>query len=143
MKIIRFLFFILIPFSLSAQHKTEKEVILNHEFQKPEYNKRHVEYIFKHSNNVLVKYNPVSLTLGGLMYVYQKYISQVLGTNCPYEVSCSAFSVSALKRYGIIKGVALSADRLTRCNSFSAMDLTEDNYNQNTMRIMDPLENYK
>ena len=89
--------------------------------EKYEY-KRKVKFLDTKTKNVIVKYNPVSLTLGSLLYVYQKFISPQFATNCPYEVSCSEFSKVAIRRYGILKGIFLTSDRLTRCTQFAAID---------------------
>ena len=52
----------------------------------------------------------------GALFFYQKLISPVLGANCGYSTSCSRFSSKAIKKKGVIPGVLLTADRLTRCN---------------------------
>jgi len=83
--------------------------------------KSHVRpYIYKDEKNLLIKYNPVSLSLGGLLFVYQNTISYQFSADCLYNPSCSQFSKLALRKYGFIKGCFLSADRLTRCNRISA-----------------------
>lgn len=70
-----------------------------------------------------VRYNPVNLTFGGLLFLYQAVISSQISADCPYEVSCSNFSKQCIIRYGLIKGCALSADRLTRCTRIAAKDI--------------------
>ena len=49
---------------------------------------------------------------------YQKWISPMVGPRCKYYPSCSAYAVTAIETYGI-KGVAMSAWRLVRCNPWS------------------------
>jgi putative component of membrane protein insertase Oxa1/YidC/SpoIIIJ protein YidD len=143
-KLLVVIFVFVFAFSIvNGQSVEEVREISKIEFLNPEFNKRNVEYIFKHNKNVLVKYNPLSLFFGGLMYVYQKHISPALGSSCPYQLSCSAFSVSVIKKYGLIKGVFLSADRLTRCTPTAARDIDESNLDSVTNKILDPLEDYK
>ena len=49
---------------------------------------------------------------------YQKWISPMFGPRCKYYPSCSSYAVSAIEAYGV-KGVAMSAWRLLRCNPWS------------------------
>jgi uncharacterized protein len=51
--------------------------------------------------------------------LYQLLISPVLGPRCKYEPSCSAYAVSALRRFGIFRGSILAGWRLLRCNPLS------------------------
>ena len=53
-----------------------------------------------------------------LIKVYQKWISPIFGPRCKYYPSCSSYAVSAIEAYGV-KGVAMSAWRLLRCNPWS------------------------
>jgi putative component of membrane protein insertase Oxa1/YidC/SpoIIIJ protein YidD len=105
--------------------------------------KRKVTFMLSKRKNVFVRYNPVSLAFGGLLYFYQKVISVQISANCPYEISCSAFAKRAILDFGFFKGIAVGADRLTRCTQFGAYDLNlaiELNDNQ---RLIDRVENYK
>lgn len=69
-----------------------------------------------------MKYNPVSLVFGGALFFYQGVISPQILQGCAFDPSCSAFSKQCIHQFGIVKGVALSADRLTRCTRLSAID---------------------
>ncbi len=42
----------------------------------------------------------------------------MFGPRCKYYPSCSSYAVSAIEEYGL-KGVAMSAWRLVRCNPWS------------------------
>jgi putative component of membrane protein insertase Oxa1/YidC/SpoIIIJ protein YidD len=75
----------------------------------------------KHQHFV-ARYNPVTLTFSGLMFVYQNVLSSQIYAGCLYDPSCSEFSKKAIREYGLIKGVFLSADRLNRCNRISALE---------------------
>jgi putative membrane protein insertion efficiency factor len=51
--------------------------------------------------------------------LYQRLISPALPRRCKYEPSCSRYAVEALRRYGVARGLVLSAWRLLRCNPWS------------------------
>lgn len=50
-----------------------------------------------------------------LVRAYQKLVSPVLGKNCRYSPTCSAYAVEALQTHGIVKGGWLSLRRIGRC----------------------------
>ena len=50
---------------------------------------------------------------------YQKYISPMKGTKCPYVPSCSQYGLEAIQKYGCINGGFLALWRILRCNPFS------------------------
>ena len=50
---------------------------------------------------------------------YQKYISPMKNTKCPYVPSCSAYGYEAISKYGAVKGGLLTVWRILRCNPFS------------------------
>ena len=47
---------------------------------------------------------------------YQKFISPLLGDNCRFYPTCSAYAVEAYQRYGIWIGTGLTLWRILRCN---------------------------
>ncbi len=51
--------------------------------------------------------------------LYQKYLSPMKTTKCPYYPTCSCYAVEALEKHGAIKGSLLAAWRILRCNPFS------------------------
>jgi uncharacterized protein len=59
---------------------------------------------------------PVSYLFIGLIKVYQYSISPLLGPSCRYEPSCSQYSIEALKKHGILKGMYLSIKRIGSCH---------------------------
>ncbi len=99
-------------------------------------------YIYKDSKSAFVKYNPVSLTLGGLLFFYQNTISYQFSADCLYNPSCSEFSKRALRKYGLFKGCFLSADRLMRCNRISAVDIHISKYDVHTHKVHDSIDSY-
>lgn len=50
---------------------------------------------------------------------YQRYLSPLKGTKCPYIPSCSQYGIEAIEKYGVWKGGALALYRIVRCNPFS------------------------
>ena len=140
------IFVFLLSNNLFAQLNTDDlNLVKKADFKEEKYEyKRKVKFLDVKTKNVFVKYNPVSLTLGSLLYFYQKFISQQFATNCPYEMSCSEFSKVAIRRYGLLKGVFLTSDRLTRCTQFAAIDLNEAvDLHEDSHRILDDIELYK
>jgi hypothetical protein len=55
-----------------------------------------------------------------LIRAYQKVISPTLpeGT-CRFYPSCSHYSYQAIYKYGVVKGILLTAWRILRCNPFN------------------------
>ncbi len=51
--------------------------------------------------------------------IYQKYISPMKSTKCPYFPSCSQYGLEAIEKHGALKGGLLAIWRIIRCNPFS------------------------
>ncbi len=50
---------------------------------------------------------------------YQKNLSPLKSTKCPYIPSCSQYGLEAVEKYGAFKGSLLAIWRIIRCNPFS------------------------
>lgn len=50
---------------------------------------------------------------------YQKIISPILGPRCRFYPTCSNYAITALKKYGVIKGGALTLRRILKCHPFN------------------------
>lgn len=53
------------------------------------------------------------------IHAYRLSIGRVVGGRCKYYPSCSQYALDAYERYGVLRGTALTAWRLLRCNPFS------------------------
>jgi putative membrane protein insertion efficiency factor len=60
--------------------------------------------------------------------LYQRAISPAIPRRCKYHPTCSEYAVTAVRRYGILRGLVLAAWRLLRCNPWShgGVDFVED-----------------
>ena len=54
-----------------------------------------------------------------LIRFYKAAISPHMQKHCKYEPTCSCYGLQAVEKYGAIKGSALAAWRILRCNPFS------------------------
>ena len=54
--------------------------------------------------------------LGGLIRLYQRFISPGLGRNCRFSPSCSQYGIEAIRTHGCLKGLLLTGWRIARCN---------------------------
>ena len=55
----------------------------------------------------------------GLVVAYQRLISPMRPPTCRYYPSCSAYAVTALQRFGLVKGTWLALKRLLRCHPWT------------------------
>ncbi|MCR4762058.1 MAG: membrane protein insertion efficiency factor YidD [Lachnospiraceae bacterium] len=55
-----------------------------------------------------------------LIAFYQKVLSPMKSTRCPYIPSCSAYGAEAIRRHGAVIGTALAFWRIIRCNPLSS-----------------------
>lgn len=51
-----------------------------------------------------------------LVKAYRYTLSPVLGINCRYQPSCSAYAIEALETHGLVTGARLAAARIARCH---------------------------
>jgi putative membrane protein insertion efficiency factor len=54
----------------------------------------------------------------GLIVMYQRLISPVLGPSCRYVPTCSEYTRQAIERYGVIRGTWMGTKRIARCHPF-------------------------
>ncbi len=52
----------------------------------------------------------------GLVRIYQKLISPLLGSHCRYHPTCSEYFVQAVRKYGPLVGTWKGICRILRCH---------------------------
>lgn len=60
-----------------------------------------------------------SATLVGIVIIYQRTISPLLGRHCRYTPSCSHYFRQAVERYGPLRGSLKGLARIARCHPWS------------------------
>lgn len=51
-----------------------------------------------------------------MIKAYRYLLSPLLGVNCRFAPSCSAYAIEAIERYGALRGGALTVKRMGRCH---------------------------
>ncbi|MCA2004345.1 MAG: membrane protein insertion efficiency factor YidD [Ignavibacterium sp.] len=51
-----------------------------------------------------------------LIKIYQIFISPLFPSSCRYTPTCSQYTLEALKKYGLLKGLWLGIKRISRCH---------------------------
>lgn len=60
----------------------------------------------------------VGRALVGMIRLYQRFISPMLGPRCRFYPSCSHYACDALHHHGVLRGGWLATRRLLRCHPF-------------------------
>ncbi|MBL0714458.1 MAG: membrane protein insertion efficiency factor YidD [Desulfosarcina sp.] len=47
---------------------------------------------------------------------YQFFLSPLIGPCCRFHPSCSEYTLEAINRYGLVKGIYLGTRRLLKCH---------------------------
>ena len=50
------------------------------------------------------------------IHLYRWFLSPILGSNCRYQPTCSAYALEALEMHGVRRGAALAVRRICRCH---------------------------
>jgi hypothetical protein len=50
--------------------------------------------------------------------LYRGLISPMIGSNCRFNPSCSAYAIEAIERHGAARGAMLAGWRVMRCHPF-------------------------
>jgi len=53
-----------------------------------------------------------------LIKIYQRFFSPLFPPSCRFYPTCSAYSIEAITRYGLIKGGLKALLRVARCHPF-------------------------
>jgi putative membrane protein insertion efficiency factor len=55
-----------------------------------------------------------------LIKMYRRFISPLKGRpSCIYVPTCSSYAITALEKYGVLKGTYLAIKRILRCHPFA------------------------
>lgn len=55
----------------------------------------------------------------GLLWLYRRFVSPLLGPRCRYYPSCSSYAEQAIRVHGAGKGTLLALARLGRCHPWT------------------------
>jgi putative membrane protein insertion efficiency factor len=59
---------------------------------------------------------PAAYVLSLPVRFYRAVLSPLIGSNCRYQPTCSAYTLEALEKHGAVKGGWLSLKRITSCH---------------------------
>ncbi len=65
--------------------------------------------------------SPLAYILALPVRAYRLTFKSWVGHNCRFEPTCSCYTLQALEKHGAIKGGALAAWRILRCNPWGGM----------------------
>ena len=57
-----------------------------------------------------------AIVLAATIRGYQLFVSPVLGANCRFDPTCSAYAQESIKRFGALRGSFLAVKRISRCH---------------------------
>lgn len=63
---------------------------------------------------------PLRALLVGVIGMYRLTLSGVLGGQCRFHPSCSAYAIESVRTHGAAKGTALAVWRVLRCSPLTA-----------------------
>lgn len=63
--------------------------------------------------------HPVRTLVLGLVRFYQLWISPALPPSCRFYPTCSAYAMTAIERFGPLRGGLMAGYRLLRCNPWN------------------------
>lgn len=79
----------------------------------------------------------LGLPLRILFGFYRNAVSEQISADCAFDLTCSRFSIEAIRHYGIVKGILLTPDRLTRCDAFVWLETVPIYFNNRTAKVID------
>ncbi len=121
MKKIAFLLITLISFFCQAQNQDDISLIREEVLDK--------------------SFNQRRVSSHGLYALYKNHFTDQIVNSCIYDQSCSTFSHGAIKNLGLLKGIMLTADRITRCNRITYAE-THLAFLDSSGKIVDHWEDY-
>ena len=139
LRCIIFIFLFFIPaFLTTAQGNSDLAIIGKH-------SKSALARIEKSNNKIKLQksLNPGAEVALVLLFFYQKIFSEQMSAICEFDLSCSRFGISSIKEFGIIKGICLTADRLTRCNGQAHSETENYLINHANGKVLDEPSMYR
>jgi putative membrane protein insertion efficiency factor len=55
----------------------------------------------------------------GAIEVYKRFISPLFPPSCRFTPTCSRYTLDAVEKYGVVRGLCKGAWRVARCHPFS------------------------
>jgi uncharacterized protein len=55
----------------------------------------------------------------GLIQIYRRFLSPMLPPTCRFEPSCSLYTMQAIEKYGVPRGLFMGILRVLRCHPFA------------------------
>ncbi|MBB05128.1 MAG: membrane protein insertion efficiency factor YidD [Pseudooceanicola sp.] len=68
---------------------------------------------------------PLASLLAAPIRAYRAIFSPIVGHNCRYDPTCSAYALEALSRHGGVKGGWLTLRRIARCHPWGGMGVDD------------------
>ena len=60
-----------------------------------------------------------------LLKIYRRCISPLFPPSCRYYPTCSAYALTAVQRFGAVRGTILAVSRLLRCHPWARGEIDE------------------
>lgn len=116
-------FILFLTFTSGSAQILSPDSLLKSNFETYQYQKvKPRAFMSFKDKSIWYKINPLSYTGAGLMFGYQRLISQQLGSECAYETSCSQHAKKAIEEYGLLKGSMLGFYQLQSCTPKTGYD---------------------
>lgn len=69
---------------------------------------------------------------------YKRFISPMLLPSCRYTPTCSEYAMEAVERHGVVRGVAMAAWRVLRCNPLAKGGLDQVPKDSSQLSVLGP-----
>lgn len=125
--------------ALLAAH--DKPVTANYNGRKDTINNR-APMVYENKSTI-ARINPLRWLATGSMFFYQQVLSPQINAGCLYQRTCSNYSKEAIRHFGIIRGVLLTADRLTRCTTSIIPEIESYRYDSHSHINDEPWHYFK